>query len=72
LEIVLRELGGAASAGKGIFNSLRFGVKRFVEEYDIFILLPVKTEGLGTEYTVADTEGGQPCTDGNGMPKLKR
>jgi hypothetical protein len=36
------------------------------------ILLPIKTWGFGTEYTVADTEGGQPCTDGNGMPKPKR
>jgi hypothetical protein len=33
------------------------------------IVLPVKTSGPGTEYTVADTNGGQPCTDGNGRPK---
>jgi hypothetical protein len=36
------------------------------------ILLPIKTWGFGTEYIVADTEGGQPCDDGNGMRKPKR
>lgn len=36
------------------------------------ILLPIKTWGFGTEYIVADTEGGQPCNDGNGMRKPKR
>jgi transposase-like protein len=32
------------------------------------ILLPIKAGALVTEYTVADKPGGQPCTDGNGMP----
>lgn len=36
-----------------------------------FILLPVKTKGLGTEYTVADNPGGQPCTEENGMPRQR-
>jgi len=34
-----------------------------------FILLPIKTRCPGTEYTVADLTGGQPCTDGHGMPR---
>jgi hypothetical protein len=53
---------------------------RFVDFYpstdeeliEEIILLPIKPGGHGTEYTVADTKGGQPCTDGNGMPKPKR
>ena len=36
------------------------------------ILLPIKTRVPGTEYTAADTKGGQPCPDGNGRPKPKR
>jgi hypothetical protein len=31
------------------------------------ILLPMKTSGRRTEDTVADSQGGQPCTDGHGM-----
>jgi hypothetical protein len=38
---------------------------------DGYILLPVKTSGVATEYTVADPEGGQPCGDGKGMPRPK-
>jgi hypothetical protein len=33
------------------------------------IVLPVKTRWTGTEYTVVDTEGDQPCGDASGMPK---
>jgi hypothetical protein len=40
-------------------------------KYNWDIVLPVKTSGPGTEYTVADRKGGQPCTDGHGMPKPK-
>jgi hypothetical protein len=31
-------------------------------------LLPIKMWGFGTEYTVADIEGGQPCLEENGTP----
>jgi hypothetical protein len=33
------------------------------------IVLPIKTRSPGTEYTVADAEGGQPCSDAHGRPK---
>jgi hypothetical protein len=36
------------------------------------ILLPIKPKSPGTAYTVADNQGGQPCNDGNGMPRPKR
>ena len=36
------------------------------------MLLPIKMRGLGTEYTVADTKGGQPCNAANTTPKPKR
>jgi hypothetical protein len=60
---------------RGAQGFIEFHLTRFiVGVYDMAtILLPVKTRGPGTEYTGADTEeGGQPCTDGNGMPKSKR
>lgn len=36
------------------------------------ILLPIKTKGPGTAYTVADSEGGQPCKNASGTPRPKR
>jgi hypothetical protein len=56
-----------AKAEKTITSELE-AITRFKK----FILLPIKTGGFGTEYIVADTGGGQPCNDGNGMRKLKR
>jgi hypothetical protein len=41
------------------------------EEIDA-IVFPVKTRGTGTESTVADTAGGQPCRDANGPPTPTR
>jgi hypothetical protein len=35
------------------------------------ILLPIKPKVSGTEYTGADTKGGQPCSDASGMRKPK-
>ena len=43
----------------------------YIPACEAFILLPIKTGGSGTEYTVADRKGGQPCNDGNGMPKRR-
>ena len=47
-------------------------INELAAEYGVHIVLPIKTRAPGTEYTVADNHGGQPCTDGNGTPKPKR
>src|SRR6266545_7885962 len=53
--------------GEGGVHQCDLKIKQLIGD----IVLPVKTSGPGTEYTVADTKGGQPCTAGNGMPQPK-
>jgi hypothetical protein len=43
----------------------------FIFEVESVILLPIKPRVPGTEYTVADRAGGQPCDAENGRPKPK-